>query len=245
MASAGRQAQKRPAPRPGQRETPDGDLRASVVATAQAMSRSGLSPGRSGNVSARHGTGMLITPSGVAYETLGPDVIVACDLDGVAAPDALKPSSEWRFHAAVFRARPDVQAIVHTHSMHAVVLASARRPIPAFHYMVAAAGGADIPCVPYATFGTEELASHVAAGLAERDACLMANHGQIAVGTSLERALDLAHEVETLAEQYMKVLMLGEVHLLDGAEMSRVLERFKRYGQNAQTVPRISASKRR
>jgi L-fuculose-phosphate aldolase len=221
------------------------DLRAAVIATAQAMSRSGLSPGRSGNVSARSATGMLITPSGIVYETLTPDEVVEVSLDGIAAVGALKPSSEWRFHAAVFRARPDIDAIVHTHSVHAVVLACARRPIPAFHYMVAAAGGADIPCVPYATFGTEELASHVAAGLAARNACLMANHGQIAIGTTLERALDLAREVEILAEQYMKVLMLGEVHLLDAAEMARVIERFKSYGQNAQSGPRTSPSKRR
>ena len=208
--------------------------RADVVMTALAMSRAGLSPGSSGNVSARARGGMLITPSGSAYETLRPGDIVRVADDGGTEPGALKPSSEWRFHAAIYAARPDVHAIVHTHSLHAVVLACAHRSIPPFHYMVAAAGGHDIPCVPYATFGTEDLARHVASGLAERDACLMANHGQIAVGATLERALALAREVETLSEQYLKVLTLGEVHLLDDAEMDRVLERFKSYGQNAQ-----------
>ena len=126
-------------------------------------------------------------------------------------------------------------AIVHTHSLHATVLACAHRTIPAFHYMVAMAGGIDIPCVPYATFGTVELAGHVADGLRQRKACLMANHGQIAMGETCGRALDLAAEVETLAEQYLKVLLLGAPHILDAAEMSRVLARFSGYGQNAQT----------
>jgi L-fuculose-phosphate aldolase len=123
---------------------------------------------------------------------------------------------------------------VHTHSLHATVLACAHKPIPAFHYMVAVAGGKDIPLVPYDTFGTQELADHVANGLAERNACLMANHGQIAVGANLCAALELAHEVEVLAEQYAKVLALGEPHILPDDEMARVLERFKNYGQRAQ-----------
>ena len=214
--------------------TPDLSLRAAVVETALAMSRSGLSPGRSGNVSARSGQSILITPSGMAYDALVPADIVQVGLDGRVAPGQRKPSSEWHFHLAAYRARPGIGAVVHTHSMHATVLACARKPIPAFHYMVAVAGGNDIPCVPYATFGTEALAGHVAAGLLERDACLMANHGQIAVGASLAAALELAGEVEALAEQYCKVLQLGAVHILDDAEMNRVLDRFKSYGQKAQ-----------
>ncbi len=209
-------------------------LRKAVIDTALAMSRSGLSPGRSGNVSARVDGGMLITPSGMAYETLRPaDVVFVAD-DGTPDASAPKPSSEWRFHLAAYRARPDRAAVVHTHSMHAVVLACAHKPIPAFHYMVAIAGGTDIPLIPYAPFGTEELADHVASGLQARDALLMANHGQIAIGKTLESALELAHEVETLAQQYVGVLALGKPKILGKKQMADVLERFEAYGQNAQ-----------
>jgi L-fuculose-phosphate aldolase len=208
--------------------------RREVVETAQAMSRRGLSPGRSGNVSRRWGAGMLITPSGMAYDTLAPGDIVHVGADGVPAKGQLKPSSEWRFHLAAYAARPDIGGVVHTHSPNATVLACAHRPIPAFHYMVAVAGGTDIPLVPYATFGTEELARHVAEGLTQRHACLMANHGAIAVGATLASALELAAEVEILAEQYLKVRLLGAPHLLSGEEMAEVMEGFKSYGQTAQ-----------
>jgi L-fuculose-phosphate aldolase len=208
--------------------------RRAVVGTARAMSSSGLSPGRSGNVSCRWKEGMLITPTGLAYDAIKPRDIVFVAGDGATPGKQKKPSSEWRFHLAAYRARPDVNAVVHTHSLHATVLAAAGRAIPAFHYMVAVAGGADIPLLPYATFGTEELARQVADGLAARNACLMANHGAIAVGASLETALELAQEVEVLAEQYYKVLTLGGPSLLSDAEMLAVLERFKSYGQNAQ-----------
>lgn len=209
-------------------------LRQGVLETALKMSRSGLSPGRSGNVSARVAGGMLITPSGMAYEDLNPADMVRVSDDGGVAPGQRKPSSEWHFHLAAYRARADRHAVVHTHSMHATVLACAHKPIPAFHYMVAMAGGADIPCVPYATFGTAELAGYVAKGLALRDACLMANHGQIAIGETLSAALELAHEVEILAEQYSKVLALGRAHILSDTEMADMVERFKSYGQKAQ-----------
>lgn len=216
--------------------TPDAGVaaRRSVLETAQAMSRMGLSPGRSGNVSCRFGDGMLITPSGLPYDSLMPDDIVHVAADGSVAANQRKPSSEWLFHLAAYAARPDRGGIVHTHSMHATVLACAHRPIPAFHYMVAVAGGVDIPCVPYATFGTRKLARLVAKGLRKRDACLMANHGQIAIATTPAQALELAAEVETLAEQYFKVLCLGKPHLLDDDEMAVVIEKFKGYGQNAQ-----------
>ncbi len=209
--------------------------RQAVIATALAMSRSGLSPGRSGNVSFRWKGGMLITPTGMAYEAIRPRDIVYVNAKGdVPDKKSRKPSSEWRFHLAAYGARPDMKAVVHTHSLHATVLACAHKPIPAFHYMVAVAGGNDIPLVPYDTFGTDALAAHVAKGLGERNACLMANHGQIAVGASLPAALGLAHEVEVLAAQYAKVLALGEPHILPDEEMARVLERFKTYGQRAQ-----------
>ena len=211
------------------------DARRAVIKTALAMSRSGLSPGRSGNVSCRWKTGMLITPTGMAYDEIGARDIVVVDAKG-EVPDkkSKKPSSEWRFHLAAYRARPDMNAVVHTHSLNATVLACAGKPIPAFHYMVAVAGGSDIPLVPYDTFGTKELARHVAKGLLHRNACLMANHGQIAIGVTLESALELAHQVEVLATQYCKVLALGAPIILPADEMARVLKRFKSYGQRAQ-----------
>ena len=211
----------------------DGRLRKEVVETARAMSASGLSPGRSGNVSCRLGDGMLITPTGLAYEALKPRDIVLVAGDGTVPGKQKAPSSEWQLHLAAYRARPDMGAVVHTHSLHAVVLACAGRPIPAFHYMVAVAGGADIPVVPYATFGSAALAEHVACGLAERRACLMAHHGVVALGETLAEALALAHEVEVLAEQYVTLLALGEPRLLPEAEMAVVLERFKSYGKQA------------
>lgn len=230
--------------------TDEDGLRAGVLATALEMSRRGLSPGRSGNVSARFGTGMLITPTGVAYEELTPASIVRVADDGTVPRGSLLPSSEWRFHLATYLARADVGAIVHTHSLHATVLACAHRPIPAFHYMVAVAGGREIPLVPYAVFGSNELAEHVVAGLSEHNACLMANHGQIAVGSTTARALELAFEVEVLAEQYVKVLMLGRPHVLDEAQMKEVLDRFAGYGQQAQSsrpasTPAADARRRR
>lgn len=215
-----------------QRGTAELIARRSVVDTALAMSRCGLSPGRSGNVSTRFEDGLLITPTGIAYDLITPADIVRVRLDGHVPPGQQAPSSELPFHLSVYRSRPDAGAIVHCHSMHATILACARRSIPAFHYMVAAAGGDDIPLVPYATFGSDELARHVAEGLAHRNACLMANHGQIAVGANGAAALALAEEVEVLAEQYVKVLMLGTPHVLARDEMARVAERFSSYGRN-------------
>ncbi|MEQ1695694.1 MAG: class II aldolase/adducin family protein [Hyphomicrobiaceae bacterium] len=210
------------------------EARQAVVATALAMSRQKLSPGRSGNVSMRFGEGMLITPSGMAYDEIGPDDIAYMAHDGSVRIGSRKPSSEWHFHLAAYAARPDRNALVHTHSLNATVLACAHRGIPAFHYMVAAAGGTDIPLVPYATFGTQELAVLVAKGVAVRDACLMANHGVVALGVDLAAALELASEVELLAEQYLKVLSVGPAHVLSEAEMAVVLDKFKSYGQKAQ-----------
>ncbi len=177
---------------------------------------------------------MLITPSGMAYDSLTPKDIVFVDHDGSVPAKARKPSSEWRFHLAAYAERADRAAVVHTHSLNATVLACQHKSIPAFHYMVAAAGGTEIPCVPYALFGTEELAEHVAKGLRQHDACLMANHGQIAIGDTLASALELASEVENLATQFVRVLSLGKPKILGEAEMQDVLARFKNYGQKAQ-----------
>ena len=217
------------------RKTPDSEkaVRKAVVETARAMSASGLSPGRSGNVSCRVGDGMMITPSGLAYDHLKSDDVVHVLADGSVPPGQRRPSTEWHFHLACYRARPDMNALVHTHSLHATVLACAHKPIPAFHYMVAVAGGTDIPLVPYATFGTEDLARHVAEGLSGCSACLLANHGLVALGRSLPVALDLAHEVEVLAEQYVKLLLLGAPHILSDEEMAVVLEKFRSYGRAA------------
>jgi L-ribulose-5-phosphate 4-epimerase len=217
-------------------KTKDEDkARRAVIETALAMSHSGLSPGRSGNVSCRFKDGMLITPTGMAYEVIKPRDIVFVDKKGqVPAKRSRLPSSEWRFHLAAYQARPEMNAVVHTHSLNATALACAQMRIPAFHYMVAVAGGADIPVVPYDTFGTKELARHVAKGLFQRNACLMANHGQIAVGKTLPAALELAQEVETLAQLYCRVITIGKPHILPEDEMARVLKRFKSYGQNAQ-----------
>jgi len=216
-----------------QRGTAELVARRGVVDTALAMSRRGLSPGRSGNVSARFEDGLLITPTGLAYDLITPADIVRVTIDGQVPAGQQNPSSELHIHLALYRSRADIGAVVHCHSMHATILACARRPIPAFHYMVAAAGGDDIPLVPYATFGSEELARHVGEGLSRRNACLMANHGQIAVGASGPEALALAAEVEVLAEQYIKVLMLGTPHVLARDEMLRVHERFAGYGRHS------------
>lgn len=199
--------------------------------------RAELSPGRSGNVSRRwegFEGGFHVTPSGMRAEDLRLDDVVLVGADGEVKRGRRIPSSEWRFHLAAYQARPDRSAVVHCHSFAATVLACAHKPIPAFHYMVAVGGGPDIPLVPYQTFGTEALSDAVRQVVAVREACLLANHGQLALGKSLGRALELAHEVENLAAQYVELLKLGDVHLLDAEEMKRVLERFRTYGQNAQ-----------
>jgi len=206
------------------------DLRAQVVATAREMNACGLNRGTSGNVSARCNDGFLVTPSGLAYAAMGPQDIVAMTLDGEAR-GALTPSSEWRFHRALYVARPELGAVVHAHSPFATTLACLGRDIPAFHYMVAVAGGNNIRCAAYATFGTQLLAEHALAALQGRDACLLANHGMIAVGASLGAALALAIEVETLAEQYWRALQIGSPNLLSDEEMQIVLAKFASYGQ--------------
>lgn len=209
-------------------------LRQEVIDTARAMSGEGLSPGTSGNVSARWDTGILITPTGMPYEDLIPEDIVFID-EHESAQGPRKPSSEWRFHLSAYSAREDAAAIVHAHSRFATALACVRKPIPAFHYMVAVAGGTDIPLAGYATFGTRDLADAVAVALEHRKACLMSNHGQIACGASLQDALSLAREVEALAAQYVAALQAGEPHILSDNEMADVLERFASYGQQDET----------
>ncbi len=210
--------------------TPNAELRRLIIYTAQKMNALGINQGKSGNVSARTDEGFLITPTGIAYDEAKPEQIVATALDGSFAGEVL-PSSEWRFHADIYRAREDVDAIVHSHSAFATTLACLGKNIPAFHYMIAAAGGRNIRCAPYATFGTQELSDHAVAALDGRNACLLAQHGMIAVGATLEKALALAVEVESLARMYWQALQIGEPPVLDDVEMTIVLEKFRTYGQ--------------
>ncbi len=206
--------------------------RAAIVATAQTMERAGLTPNRSGNVSCRFDGGLLITPSGVPYAEMCAADIVALDLAGVVRSGTRTPSSESPFHTAIYRARPDAEAIVHTHSPQATALACARRGIPAFHYMIALAGGPGIRCAEYATFGTQALAENALRGLEGRKAVLLANHGVIAIGATLEVAYEVACEVENLAGQYLQMLAAGlEPVILDDDEMQRVMAQFARYGR--------------
>ena len=211
-------------------------LREAVIDTALAMNAAGINRGKSGNVSARWRDdafdGFLVTPTGVPYDRTTPEQIVAMTLAGEARGNVL-PSSEWRFHRDIYAARGDVQAIVHTHAPFTTTLACMHRGIPPFHYMVAVAGGKDIRCAPYATFGTQELSDHAVAALSGRRACLLANHGMIAIGASLDGALALAVEVETLAEMYWRALQIGEPVPLPDEEMERVLEKFATYGQQS------------
>lgn len=202
-----------------------------IVTVAQALDAAGLMPNKSGNVSCRDDGRFLITPAAVPYRDLTVDAIVAVPTHGEPDPAGGRPSSEWRMHAAIYRARPDVGAIVHTHSPQATALACAGLGLPPFHYMIALAGG-EVRCTPYATFGTAELASSAVAGLVDRRATLLANHGVIAVGPSLRVAQAVALEVENLASQYLALRAAGlEPRLLEPEELQRVLEKFTDYGR--------------
>ena len=207
-------------------------LRDSAVAAVRRLDALGMNRGSTGNVSLRHEQGMLITPTGMGADDLRAQDMVWRGWDGTLRGQ-WQPSSEWHFHQAIYLARPDLNAIVHTHSVHAAALACLRRRLPSFHYMVAVAGGDDVPCVPYHLFGTEALSSAVAAAFAERDACLMANHGLVAGGATMARAMKVLQEVESLCEVYLKALAVGEPALLTRVQMDEVIEKFKGYGKAA------------
>jgi L-fuculose-phosphate aldolase len=208
-------------------------LRVEIIRTAMRMNELGINQGKSGNVSARTDDGFLITPTGVPYEETKPEQIVAMDFDGNHEGTVL-PSSEWRFHRDIYISGAErVNAIVHSHAPYATTLACMDRGIPSFHYMVAAAGGSDIRCAAYATFGTQELSEHVLIALRDRKACLMSHHGMIACGENLQGALALAVEVESLARMYWQALQIGEPALLGAAEMRIVIDRFQTYGQQS------------
>ncbi|MCP4933317.1 MAG: class II aldolase [bacterium] len=206
-------------------------LRQQIIDCAIAMSTSGLSPGRSGNVSARFKDGFLITPSGLAYTDLSIKDIVYIDGDGKSIGNDRFPSSEWRFHYDIYDNYRETGGIVHCHSRHATALACCNAQIPAFHYMVAAAGGKNIPIAPYALFGTQDLSDHVVKALDGCKASLMEHHGLVALGDDVSGALDLAHEVEELAAQYVLVRSLGGDQILNDEQMDEVIERFKTYGK--------------
>ena len=206
-------------------------LRSDLVQAARELPARGLSAGTSGNVSVKDGAGFLITPSGVPYGTMTASDVVQLDAAGRVVGGHLAPSSEWRLHLGLYAERPDLGAIVHAHPRHTTALACTGRDIPAFHYMVAIAGGDSIRCAPYAPFGTEELAQVAARAMSGRRACLLANHGAIAASATLQGALDLMTEIEELAAQYVAALQIGSVTLLSREEMAEIIERFKNYGQ--------------
>ena len=210
-------------------------LRQAVIDAARAMNSAGINVNKAGNVSVRcmRGAqrGLLITPTGLPYDQLAPAALVFVRLADGQCTGTLAPSSEWRFHRDILHARPEFNAIVHTHSQAATALACHRLGLPAFHYMVAAAGGRDIRCAPYATYGTQQLSDHALAALEGRRGCLLAHHGVVACGESLARALTLATEIEHLARVYLQARTLGEPPRLSDAEMDRVLAKFATYGQ--------------
>ncbi|MBI2993897.1 MAG: class II aldolase/adducin family protein [Gammaproteobacteria bacterium] len=206
-------------------------LRKEIIHTARSFMPLGLGVGTAGNVSGRVRDGFLITPSGVAYGRLRPAHLVLMAGSGAVRGGALKPSSEWRFHRDIYAARPEVRAIVHVHSPFATAIACTRRGIPAFHYMVAVAGGDSIRCAPYATFGTQALSSRAVRALRQRSSCLLANHGQIALGEDLPSALKVALEVEELAKQYWLANLFAKPVTLGRREMRKIVGKFRNYGR--------------
>ncbi len=209
----------------------DASLRREVIRAAQRTLAAGLTHGTSGNVSARTPGGFYVTPTGVPYDVLEPSDIIELDMDGHVVRGNRRPSSEWCIHRDVYVARDDAGAVVHVHPPFSTTVSCLRWDLPAVHYMVAAAGGSTVRCAAYATFGTEELSRAVLEALEGRLACLMANHGLIALGAELDAALRVAVEIEKVAELYWRALAVGEPVILGDDEMGRVLERFKGYGQ--------------
>jgi L-fuculose-phosphate aldolase len=209
-------------------------MREALLHVTKKLSDLGLNKGTSGNVSVRFGTGFLVTPSGMDAEDMTPESMVEMQFDGGFEKNK-KPSSEWRFHRDILQRRPEVNVVIHTHSMFATTMACLRAEIPAFHYMIAVAGGDTIRCAPYALFGSQALSDLALTALVERKACLLANHGMIALGRDLGEALAITIEVENLCEQYWRILQICQTHhsppLLNEAEMQEVFQQFKGYGK--------------
>lgn len=217
------------------------NLRKKVIATCLAMNGMGINQGTSGNVSARTEEGFLITASGVPYAKMKAQHIVEMDLDGGYRGEFL-PSTEWRMHLDIYKARPEAGAIVHVHSTHATALACLRKEIPAFHYMIGVTGGASLRVSDYAEFGTQALSATMLKALEGRSACLLANHGQICFSANLEKALWLAGEIEALCQQYWAASLLGKPVVLSETEMASVLKRFKTYGKQAEELKGLDPS---
>lgn len=209
----------------------DESLQRAVIRTAQRTLAAGLTHGTSGNVSARTPGGFYVTPTGVPYDALQPSDIVELDMSGNVTCGNRRPSSEWCIHRDVYAARDEAGAVVHVHPPFSTTISCLRRDLPAVHYMIAAAGGSTVRCAAYATFGTDALSRAVLEALEGHAACLMANHGLIALGVDLDTALTVAVEIEKVAELYWRALVAGEPVILGDDEMARVLERFKDYGQ--------------
>jgi L-fuculose-phosphate aldolase len=205
-------------------------LRKEVIKTCLRMNEEGINQGTSGNVSVRTDEGFLITASGIPYEKMKPVHVVEMDLEGGYRGDFL-PSTEWRMHLDIFKARPEAQAIVHVHSIYATALACLRKDVPAFHYMIGVTGGVSLRVSDYAEFGTQALSDTMLKAMEGRKACLLANHGQIAFGPTLGKALWLAGEIEALCQQYWAASLAGKPVLLDEKQMTTVLARFKTYGK--------------
>jgi L-fuculose-phosphate aldolase len=219
-------------------------LRTAMVATARWMNSSGLNQGTSGNVSARFKDAMLITPSATPYDSMSPEMMAAMPLEGDYGSwvGPLKPSTEWRFHLDIMRSRSDVGAIVHTHSTYATVLAIARKDIPACHYMMAAFGGPTIRCAEYARYGTKELSDFALKALERRNGCILANHGMIALGANIDKAVWLAVELETIARQYYLSLVLGNPVILSDEQIEETARGFSTYGLQDRPKPKRGAA---
>ena len=200
-----------------------------VIKYAKMLNTENLSALRSGNISVRHNDGFLITPSGVKYSSLQIDDIVFVSLNGQFDEKKQKPSSEWKFHRDIYKNKREANAIVHSHSTNATAVSAHGKSVPAFHYMVALAGGNDIKCADYATFGTKELSNNVIKALENRKACLMSNHGQVAFEKSLDKAFELAQEIENICHQYINALRIGVPKILSNNEMNKILGQIKNY----------------
>jgi L-fuculose-phosphate aldolase len=216
-------------------------LRAEIVHTCLRMVELGINQGTSGNVSVRAGERFLITPSGIAYDEMTPEQIAQMDVQGTYWGPC-KPTTEWRIHREIMRARPDAGVIIHTHSMFATTIACLRRAIPALHYYVAVGGGPTIRCADYATYGTQELAENALVALAQRDACLLANHGLIVIGKTLGETLRRTFDIEILARQYVYALQIGEPCILPDDEIERVRRKMRTYGTQEADDPELVRS---
>ncbi|MBL3596460.1 class II aldolase/adducin family protein [Rhodovulum sulfidophilum] len=216
---------------PDTAQTHDTSARREIIAACREMNHSGINQGTSGNISMRSGEGILVTPTSLPYDDMTPEDIVWIGFDG-GVEGSRRPSSEWQFHRDIMAARPEVEAIVHAHPTACTTLSIMQKDIPPLHYMVAICGGHNVRCAPYATFGTKELSDHALAALEGRSACLLAHHGMIVTGSSLDQAMWRAVELETLAKQYLGCLSVGEPPLLSEQEIRNVLDRMAGYGHS-------------